>query len=75
MIPEILKTSASSENPYFGYKVNYLKVNLDDDEERERLERIETQALDPKGTVLVLSYEKFSFQDSFYIVAKYLTKT
>ena len=73
--PEIIPTlQTSSSNPYSGYYAKYIKVNMDDAEERQRLEAIETRALDPKDSVIVLSYDKFSFQDQFFIIAKYLEK-
>ena len=72
-IPEIVPgVSKKEDNPYAGYKVRYLKVDMDDPGQVVALETLETSALLGDGKIVVISYKEFSFQSSFFMIVKYL---
>ncbi len=72
-IPEIVPgVSQKDDNPYAGYQVRYLKVDMDDPAQVGSLENLETTALLGDGKIVVLSYKEFSFQSSFFMIVKYL---
>lgn len=55
------------------YRVRYFKANLSDAGDLGMLELLETEALEGTNKIL-LSKDKFSFQDNFFIVITYLEK-
>lgn len=74
MTPEMVPSAGkkASEGQFADYTVNYLKVDFDEPVSVAELSAIETRALQEDGKVIVLSYEKFSFQTSFFTIVKYL---
>jgi hypothetical protein len=59
------------ENDLYNYRVKYAMVDLMDPGSRAELEIIETKAVKGQG-VIVLTKDKYSFMDKFFIVISYL---
>jgi hypothetical protein len=59
------------ENDLSNYRVKYAMVDLMDPGSRAELEIIETKAVKGQG-VIVLTKDKYSFMDKFFIVISYL---
>jgi hypothetical protein len=53
------------------FRVNYLKVNLDDDATVAILEELETRALRDDG-IYILSKDKFVFTDQYFLIVAYM---
>lgn len=56
------------------YQVKYLKVNMDSAGEVNYLEALETKAILGDGDIAIVSRDKFSFQDEFFVVLCYLER-
>lgn len=54
--------------------VRYSKIDLDDPGSRTELEILETRALRDEGITL-LTKEKFTFMDKFFIIVSYFEET
>lgn len=66
------KSQAGSLDPK-DYRVRYFKADISDAGDLGTLELIETEALEGTDKIL-LSKDKFSFQDNFFVVITYLEK-
>lgn len=56
---------------YHNYRVKYAHIDLMDPGSRAELEIIETRAVKDQG-VVVLTKDKYTFMDKFFIVISYL---
>lgn len=56
------------------YSVKYFKADLDKDEDRSFLQDIETRGVRGDG-VAILTRDKMSFMDKYFLVIQYLEKT
>jgi len=74
MTPEIVPAARKPEatGQFSGYRVKYLKVDFDDPVSVGELAEIETRALQEDDKIIVLNYEKFSFQTAYFMIVKYL---
>lgn len=57
-----------------NYRVRYFKASLDELSDIAELEHIESLSLKKEKDVILLSKDKFSFQDGYYIILQYLEK-
>lgn len=57
---------------YKNYSVKYFKADLDKDEDRSFLQDIITRCM--RGEFLLLSRDKMSFMDKYFMVVEYMEK-
>jgi hypothetical protein len=62
---------ALDESDYKNYKVRYAMIDIMDPGSRAELEIIETKAVKGEG-IIVLTKDKYTFMDKFFIVVSYL---
>lgn len=56
------------------YSVKYFKADLGSDEDRTFLQDIETRGVHLNGGVMLLSRDKMSFMDRYFVIVQYLEK-
>jgi hypothetical protein len=59
------------ENDFNNYHVRYAQIDIMDPGSRAELEIIETRAIKNQG-VVILTKDKFTFMDKYYMVVSYL---
>ena len=70
-MPSMMDSGDASRFP--NYTVKYAKVNLDEPDDIMLLQDIDTKALHGDD-IIIISYEKFTFETNFFLVIKYLEK-
>lgn len=61
----------TDESDLGNYRVRYAQIDIMDPGSRAELEIIETRAIKNEG-VIVLTKDKFTFMDKYYMVVSYL---
>lgn len=56
------------------YSVKYYKANLDEPADVMALQEIESRAIKGNGSVILLTTDKMSFMDKYFVVIKYMEK-
>jgi hypothetical protein len=56
------------------YSIKYFKANLDEPSEVLALQDIESKAIRGKGEIILLSTDKMSFMDKYFVVLRYMER-
>lgn len=72
-IPGMTPKSGAASVDLKDYSVKYYKANLDEPSDTTHLQDIETRGIRGDG-IVVLTREKFTFMDKFFLVIQYMEK-